>query len=45
MPVDIRRGATDDPATDEREATLVKVDEFARDTITPMLVNEESLGH
>ena len=42
--VDIRHGATDYP-TDEREATLVKADEFARDAITPMLMNEGSLGH
>lgn len=42
--VDIRRGATDHP-TDEREATLVKVDGFARAAITPTLMNEGTLCH
>jgi hypothetical protein len=42
---DIHRNATDDPATDERKATLVKVEEFARDARTPMPVNEWPLGH
>ncbi len=42
-PVDIRRGATRDPAIDGCDTPLVKFDELARDARAPVLVDKGSL--